>query len=67
MGPVPQATDGEMELLVQFFEVATHDVPQLDMLEVIPTAFVPRVQIGGIVLLCQLCWNSFRHGHELTQ
>ncbi len=48
MGSVSKAIDREMKLLVQFLKVAAHHVPQLDVLEVVPTAFIPRVPIGGI-------------------
>jgi hypothetical protein len=43
-----RAIDAEVELLVQSFEIAAYEVAHLDILEVVPAAFVPRVQIGGV-------------------
>jgi hypothetical protein len=37
-----------MELLVQLFKITADDVTQLDVLEVVPTSLVPRVQIWSV-------------------
>ena len=46
--PSSKAGDGEVELLVQLFEVMAHQVAHLDILEMVPAAFIPRIEIGGI-------------------
>src|SRR6476620_9795227 len=46
--PSSKAGNGEVELLVQLFEVVAHQVAHLDILEMVPAALVPRVEIGGI-------------------
>ena len=43
-----QATDREVEFLVQLLQVPAHQVAHLHVLEVMPAPFVPRVQVGGI-------------------
>ena len=43
-----QATDREVELLVQFFQVAAHQVAHLHVLEVMPAPLIPRVQVGRV-------------------
>jgi hypothetical protein len=48
MGPSSNPGDGETELLVQLFEVIAHHVVHLDVLEMVPAAFIPRIEIGGI-------------------
>src|SRR5262249_14803407 len=45
---VPKPSDGQVELLVQFLEVATHEVPHLHMFEVVPAPLVPRGEVRGI-------------------
>ncbi len=40
--------NSEVELLVQFFQIAAHQVGHLHVLEMMPAAFIPRVEIGGI-------------------
>ena len=47
MGSSSKSGDGEVELLVQLFQVMAHHVPHLDILEMVPAAFFPRVEIGG--------------------
>ena len=42
---VSQASDREVECLMQLFQVPADSVAQLHMLEVVPTPFVPGVQI----------------------
>jgi hypothetical protein len=34
---------GEVELLAQFFEVPTHEVAHLHVLQVVPASFIPGV------------------------
>ena len=48
MGLPSDAADGEVELLVQLFQVPAYQVAHLHVLQVLPAPFVPRVQIGGI-------------------
>lgn len=43
-----QAPHGKVELLVQFVKVAAHQVPHLDILQVVPTTLIPGVQIRRI-------------------
>src|SRR4051794_13991398 len=62
---LPEATDGEVELLVQLFEVAADQVAHLDMLEVVPPPFVPRVQVGGVARQGLQPDLAARLGHEL--
>src|SRR6266498_1591038 len=60
-----QAGDGQMELLMQLLHVPTHEVTHLHVLEVVPSAFVPGIQIGGVA------WQRFQPhlaagvGHKL--
>jgi hypothetical protein len=35
-----------MELLVQLLQVPAHDIAHLDVLEVVPSPLVPRVEAG---------------------
>src|SRR4051794_2237382 len=42
-----QSPDGEVEFLVQFVQVPAHQVAHLYVLEVVPAALVPRVQVRG--------------------
>src|SRR5512135_1379046 len=44
---LPKAPAGEVQFLVQFLQVAAHDVAQSDVLEVMPPALIPGVQVGG--------------------
>ena len=43
-----EATDREVELLVQLLQVPAHQVAHLHVLEVMPAPFVPRVQVRGV-------------------
>src|SRR5947208_13264079 len=43
-----EAAHGEMELLMQLLQVQVRDVVQLYIFEVMPAAFIPRVQVGGV-------------------
>ena len=52
MGPSSNPGDGETELLVQLFEVMAHHVAHLDILEMVPAALIPRIEIGGIGRQC---------------
>src|SRR3954469_9142289 len=45
---LPQPTYSKVELLVQFLQVAAHQVAHLHILEVMPAPFVPRIQGGGV-------------------
>ena len=47
-----KAIDCEMKLLVQLLQVATHQVAHLYILEVMPSAFIPRVEVRGISRQC---------------
>src|SRR5512143_1658916 len=47
-GFMPNAPDGEMKLLVQLFQVPADQVPHLHVLEMVPSPFIPRVEVGGI-------------------
>ena len=40
--------NSEVELLVQFFPIAAHQVGHLHVLEMMPAAFIPQVEIGGM-------------------
>ena len=40
--------NSEVKLLVQFFQIAAHQVGHLHVLEMMPAAFIPRVEIRGI-------------------
>src|SRR4051812_22508623 len=40
--------DSEVEFLVQLVEISAHQVVHLHILQVMPTALVPRVQVGGV-------------------
>src|SRR4051794_4534411 len=48
MGLLTKAANGEVKLLVQLFEIAADHVCQLDILEVVPAAFVPGVEVRGV-------------------
>ncbi len=60
-----EAADSEVELLVQLVQVPAHQGAHLDILQVVPAPFVPRVQVGGVP------WQEFhpylaaRRGDEL--
>src|SRR3954462_14408615 len=43
-----QSPDSEVEFLVQLVQISAHQVPHLDILQVVPAALVPGVQIRGI-------------------
>src|SRR5512142_816067 len=66
MGPWSKATDREVELLMQFLEVPTHQVAHLHVLEVMPAPLVPRVQVGGVTRQGLQPDLAARLGHELA-
>src|SRR5579885_2975866 len=49
---LPQAPDGQVEFLVQLVQVPTHQVAHLDVLQVMPPALIPGVEVGGIARQC---------------
>jgi hypothetical protein len=67
-----EAVEGEVELLVEFFEVMSHQVAHLDVLEVVPAPFVPGVQVSLFYTFqswswliecdCGYCVESRSHG-----
>src|SRR5512143_3354995 len=43
-----QAPDGEVEFLVHLLQVPAHQVAHLDILQGMPPALVPGVEVGGV-------------------
>jgi two-component system CheB/CheR fusion protein len=62
---LPQAPDGEVEFLVQLVQVPAHHVAHLDILQVMPAPFVPRVEVGGVARQGLQPHPAPRAGHEL--
>src|SRR5271157_2425451 len=58
LGLLTQTIDRKVELLVQFFEITAHDLAHRDVFAVVPTAFVPRVQIRGVARHQRLAQRS---------
>src|SRR6267378_2075659 len=48
MSLLPKATERQMKLLVQLFNIQANQVAHLKILQMIPASLVPRVQIGSI-------------------
>ena len=46
MGLLAKAAEGERELLMQFLQVTAREVTHFDILQVVPTPFVPRIEVG---------------------
>jgi hypothetical protein len=65
MGLVTKTPDGQMELLVQFLEVPTHEIAHLHVLEVVPATLVPRIQVWGISRQELNTDLALRAGYEL--
>src|SRR4051794_30562978 len=65
MGFLSQSPDREGKLLVQLLQVAADDVAHLDILQVIPPALVPGVQVGRIARQGLQPHPAARARHEL--
>src|SRR5512135_2161094 len=59
-----QSPYGEVEFLVQLVQVSAHQVPHLDVFEVVPAALVPWVQIRGIPWQALQLHPAARARHE---
>ncbi len=60
-----QAINGEVELLVQFLQVTAHSVAHLHVLEIVPTAFVPGIQVRRVPRQRLHPYLPVRPRHEL--
>ena len=65
MGLLSEAPDGEDEFLVQLVQVPAHQVAHLDILQVMPPALIPGVQVGGIARQGLQPHPAARPRHEL--
>ena len=57
--------NSKVELFVQFFEVVADHVRQLHVLELVPAALVPRVEVRGVARQRFRPDLPFGPGHEL--
>jgi hypothetical protein len=49
MRRLSNVADSKVELLVQFFQVPADQIAHLHMLQMLPSPFVSRVQIGSVL------------------
>src|SRR5262245_54437557 len=52
MRPLSQSIEGKMKLLVEFLKIPANNVAQLNVFEVMPTSFVPGIEIRSITRQC---------------